>query len=162
MSNEPVRYEGLQWLESSQMEGRFRLVPRVHRRRSAAHVQPETRAARRLQSLLQVQRRGLVVTEVLPADTDLVEAVECLDEEQGLATGLASMSQQAGITLGIPIMSTVVPATSAGAVTAPRSTTASPSPSPSTPPWFCSESSSRRSSFAETSPRTPPAVTQHT
>lgn len=30
------------------------------------------------------------------------------DHEQGLATGLATMSQQVGITLGIPIMSTIV------------------------------------------------------
>ncbi|BAU83929.1 membrane transport protein [Streptomyces laurentii] len=40
------------------------------------------------------------------------------DKEQGLATGLASMSQQVGITLGTPIMSTVVTATTAGAATA--------------------------------------------
>ncbi|MFI6875319.1 MFS transporter [Streptomyces sp. NPDC050400] len=40
------------------------------------------------------------------------------DEEQGLATGLASMSQQVGITLGTPIMSTVVTATATGATTA--------------------------------------------
>ncbi|GAB2843127.1 MFS transporter [Actinocorallia aurea] len=40
------------------------------------------------------------------------------DREQGLATGLASMSQQIGITLGTPIMSAVVTAASAGAVTA--------------------------------------------
>lgn len=33
------------------------------------------------------------------------------DHEQGLATGLATMSQQVGITLGIPIMSAVVAAT---------------------------------------------------
>ncbi|MBC2867075.1 MFS transporter [Streptomyces mexicanus] len=39
------------------------------------------------------------------------------DREQGLATGLATMSQQIGITLGTPIMSTVVTAT-AGATTA--------------------------------------------
>ncbi|WGW12368.1 MFS transporter [Saxibacter everestensis] len=32
------------------------------------------------------------------------------DEEQGLATGLATMSQQVGITLGIPIMSAIVTA----------------------------------------------------
>ncbi len=40
------------------------------------------------------------------------------DKEQGLATGLASMSQQVGITLGTPIMSTVVTATTAGAASA--------------------------------------------
>ncbi|MGV9349284.1 MFS transporter [Streptomyces spiralis] len=40
------------------------------------------------------------------------------DQEQGLATGLASMSQQVGITLGTPVMSTVVSATTAGATTA--------------------------------------------
>ncbi|MFE7412556.1 MFS transporter [Streptomyces laurentii] len=40
------------------------------------------------------------------------------DKEQGLATGLASMSQQVGITLGTPIMSTIVTATTAGAATA--------------------------------------------
>ncbi|MFG3551199.1 MFS transporter [Streptomyces sp. NPDC047725] len=40
------------------------------------------------------------------------------DREQGLATGLASMSQQVGITLGTPIMSTVVTATTAGSATA--------------------------------------------
>ncbi|MFG1805136.1 MFS transporter [Streptomyces sp. NPDC049040] len=39
------------------------------------------------------------------------------DAEQGLATGLASMSQQVGITMGTPIMSAVVTATTAGAVT---------------------------------------------
>ena len=33
------------------------------------------------------------------------------DAEQGLATGLATMSQQIGITLGIPVMSTVIAAT---------------------------------------------------
>lgn len=38
------------------------------------------------------------------------------DEEQGLATGLATMSQQVGITLGIPIMSAI--ATAAGAADA--------------------------------------------
>jgi len=32
------------------------------------------------------------------------------DEEQGLATGLATMSQQVGITMGIPIMSAVATA----------------------------------------------------
>jgi predicted MFS family arabinose efflux permease len=36
------------------------------------------------------------------------------DSEQGLATGLATMSQQVGITLGIPVMSTVVAARMAG------------------------------------------------
>ena len=40
------------------------------------------------------------------------------DEEQGLATGLASMSQQVGITLGTPVMSAVVTAASAGGATA--------------------------------------------
>ncbi|WP_106402181.1 MFS transporter [Actinocorallia populi] len=40
------------------------------------------------------------------------------DREQGLATGLASMSQQVGITMGTPIMSAIVTATTAGAVTA--------------------------------------------
>ncbi|CAL9423207.1 MFS transporter [Streptomyces sp. enrichment culture] len=40
------------------------------------------------------------------------------DAEQGLATGLASMSQQVGITLGTPVMSAVVTAGSAGAATA--------------------------------------------
>ncbi|MEV0586705.1 MFS transporter [Nonomuraea sp. NPDC050310] len=39
------------------------------------------------------------------------------DHEQGLATGLASMSQQVGITLGTPIMSAVVTAATAGAMT---------------------------------------------
>ncbi|MER7720883.1 MFS transporter [Streptomyces flaveolus] len=39
-------------------------------------------------------------------------------EEQGLATGLASMSQQIGITMGTPIMSAVVTASTAGAVSA--------------------------------------------
>jgi predicted MFS family arabinose efflux permease len=33
------------------------------------------------------------------------------DREQGLATGLATMSQQVGITMGIPIMSAIVTAT---------------------------------------------------
>ena len=32
------------------------------------------------------------------------------DREQGLATGLATMSQQVGITMGIPIMSAIVTA----------------------------------------------------
>ncbi|MFE6973672.1 MFS transporter [Streptomyces sp. NPDC057682] len=36
------------------------------------------------------------------------------DEEQGLATGLATMTQQVGITLGIPVMSAVVTARTAG------------------------------------------------
>ncbi|QDQ15423.1 MFS transporter [Streptomyces spectabilis] len=40
------------------------------------------------------------------------------DAEQGLATGLASMSQQVGITMGTPIMSAIVTATGAGAATA--------------------------------------------
>jgi len=40
------------------------------------------------------------------------------DGEQGLATGLASMSQQVGITLGTPVMSAVVTAVTAGAATA--------------------------------------------
>lgn len=39
------------------------------------------------------------------------------DHEQGLATGLASMSQQVGITMGTPIMSAIVTAATAGAVT---------------------------------------------
>jgi predicted MFS family arabinose efflux permease len=39
------------------------------------------------------------------------------DREQGLATGLATMSQQIGITLGTPIMSTVVTATAGAATT---------------------------------------------
>ncbi|MFJ5091526.1 MFS transporter [Streptomyces sp. NPDC088674] len=40
------------------------------------------------------------------------------DEEQGLATGLASMSQQIGITMGTPLMSAVVTASTTGAATA--------------------------------------------
>jgi EmrB/QacA subfamily drug resistance transporter len=40
------------------------------------------------------------------------------DAEQGLATGLASMAQQVGITLGTPVMSAVVTAATAGAATA--------------------------------------------
>lgn len=40
------------------------------------------------------------------------------DAEQGLATGLASMSQQVGITMGTPIMSATVTAATAGAATA--------------------------------------------
>ncbi|MFJ4712146.1 MFS transporter [Streptomyces sp. NPDC088785] len=40
------------------------------------------------------------------------------DAEQGLATGLAAMSQQVGITLGTPVMSAVVTASTAGAATA--------------------------------------------
>jgi len=32
------------------------------------------------------------------------------DDEQGLATGLATMSQQVGITMGIPVMSAIVAA----------------------------------------------------
>ncbi|WP_299536487.1 MFS transporter [uncultured Streptomyces sp.] len=40
------------------------------------------------------------------------------DGEQGLATGLATMSQQIGITLGTPVMSAVATAASAGIVTA--------------------------------------------
>ncbi|SHL26983.1 MFS transporter [Actinacidiphila paucisporea] len=40
------------------------------------------------------------------------------DAEQGLATGLASMSQQVGITMGTPIMSAVVTASTAGATSA--------------------------------------------
>ncbi|MFF0739417.1 MFS transporter [Streptomyces sp. NPDC004111] len=40
------------------------------------------------------------------------------DREQGLATGLASMSQQVGITMGTPIMAAVVTAATAGAATA--------------------------------------------
>lgn len=39
--------------------------------------------------------------------------------EQGLATGLASMSQQIGITMGTPLMSAAVTAATAGAMTAP-------------------------------------------
>ncbi len=33
------------------------------------------------------------------------------NSEQGLATGLTTMSQQVGITLGIPVMSTIIAAT---------------------------------------------------
>ncbi|MFC5834166.1 MFS transporter [Nonomuraea insulae] len=40
------------------------------------------------------------------------------DHQQGLATGLASMSQQVGITMGTPIMSAIVTATTGGVVTA--------------------------------------------
>ncbi|MGP4014643.1 MFS transporter [Saccharopolyspora sp. 5N708] len=40
------------------------------------------------------------------------------NDEQGLATGLASMSQQVGITMGTPIMSAIVTATTAGMATA--------------------------------------------
>ncbi|MDR8411496.1 MFS transporter [Nonomuraea sp. 3-1Str] len=40
------------------------------------------------------------------------------DYEQGLATGLASMSQQVGITMGTPIMSAIVTAATAGAMSA--------------------------------------------
>lgn len=40
------------------------------------------------------------------------------DREQGLATGLATMSQQIGITMGTPIMSAIVTAVTAGAGTA--------------------------------------------
>ncbi|MFI8004614.1 MFS transporter [Streptomyces sp. NPDC086010] len=40
------------------------------------------------------------------------------DEEQGLATGLATMTQQVGITMGIPVMSAVVTART-GAATGP-------------------------------------------
>ncbi|MEV4745199.1 MFS transporter [Streptosporangium sp. NPDC049248] len=40
------------------------------------------------------------------------------DRRQGLATGLASMSQQVGITMGTPIMSAIVTATTGGVVTA--------------------------------------------
>ncbi|MEV5560671.1 MFS transporter [Nonomuraea wenchangensis] len=40
------------------------------------------------------------------------------DHQQGLATGLASMSQQVGITMGTPIMSAIVTAVTGGAVTA--------------------------------------------
>ncbi|NEE55410.1 MFS transporter, partial [Streptomyces sp. SID8455] len=36
------------------------------------------------------------------------------DEEQGRATGLATMTQQVGIALGIPVMSTVVTARMSG------------------------------------------------
>ncbi|MFI6479996.1 MFS transporter [Nonomuraea sp. NPDC050663] len=38
----------------------------------------------------------------------MVRATSVPDSEQGLATGLATMSQQVGITMGIPIMSAVV------------------------------------------------------
>ncbi|MFE4776899.1 MFS transporter, partial [Streptomyces sp. NPDC056713] len=37
------------------------------------------------------------------------------DEEQGLATGLATMTQQVGITLGIPVMSAIATARMGGA-----------------------------------------------
>ncbi|GAA3594745.1 MFS transporter [Nonomuraea rosea] len=40
------------------------------------------------------------------------------DHQQGLATGLASMSQQVGITMGTPIMSAIVTATTGGVVAA--------------------------------------------
>ncbi|MGI5492936.1 MFS transporter [Microtetraspora malaysiensis] len=40
------------------------------------------------------------------------------DHEQGLATGLASMSQQIGITMGTPVMSAIVTAATMGAVSA--------------------------------------------
>ncbi|SIR63826.1 drug resistance transporter, EmrB/QacA subfamily [Microbispora rosea] len=40
------------------------------------------------------------------------------DHEQGLATGLASMSQQAGITMGTPIMSAIATAAAGGAASA--------------------------------------------
>ncbi|NBE83548.1 MFS transporter [Micromonospora rubida] len=40
------------------------------------------------------------------------------DKEQGLATGLATMSQQIGITMGTPIMAAIVTAATAGAATA--------------------------------------------
>ncbi|NJP94354.1 MFS transporter [Nonomuraea sp. FMUSA5-5] len=40
------------------------------------------------------------------------------DHQQGLATGLASMSQQIGITMGTPIMSAIVTAATGGVVTA--------------------------------------------
>ncbi|MFI2651697.1 MFS transporter [Micromonospora fulviviridis] len=40
------------------------------------------------------------------------------DKEQGLATGLATMSQQVGITMGTPIMSAIVTAATMGAATA--------------------------------------------
>lgn len=40
------------------------------------------------------------------------------DDEQGLAAGLATMSQQVGITLGIPIMSAVIAAHDAGSILA--------------------------------------------
>ncbi|MGR6915745.1 MFS transporter [[Actinomadura] parvosata] len=39
------------------------------------------------------------------------------DHQQGLATGLASMSQQVGITMGTPIMSAIVTAATGGVVT---------------------------------------------
>ncbi|SET46614.1 MFS transporter [Nonomuraea wenchangensis] len=40
------------------------------------------------------------------------------DHQQGLATGLASMSQQVGITMGTPIMSAIVTAVTGGAISA--------------------------------------------
>lgn len=40
------------------------------------------------------------------------------DHEQGLATGLASMSQQVGITMGTPIMSAVATAAAGGVASA--------------------------------------------
>ncbi|MFF8591562.1 MFS transporter [Streptomyces sp. NPDC015220] len=40
------------------------------------------------------------------------------DREQGLATGLATMSQQIGITMGTPVMSAIVTATAGGATAA--------------------------------------------
>ena len=43
------------------------------------------------------------------------------DTEQGLATGLATMSQQVGITMGIPVMSAVVAATIGATETADKS-----------------------------------------
>ena len=58
------------------------------------------------------------------------------DDEQGLATGLATMTQQVGITIGIPIMSAIVAArTSAlGGRTPRRSSAEYGSPCSSTPP----------------------------
>jgi hypothetical protein len=44
------------------------------------------------------------------------------DQEQGLATGLATMSQQVGITMGIPIMSSIA-ATAVNAAGAATSST---------------------------------------
>ncbi len=53
----------------------------------------------------------VIVGFMVTATSDLPDA------EQGLATGLASMSQQVGITMGTPVMSAVVTAGTAGATT---------------------------------------------
>lgn len=63
------------------------------------------------------------------------------DDEQGLATGLSTLTQQVGITLGIPILSTVATARTNALSSSPgsrRSSAASTPPSPSTsqPPWW--------------------------